>query len=232
MMELFTSLPTYGLFLTLAVYFVGLWLSSKIKSPLAHPLLLAVVLIILVLLVTDMDVAAYQESASFITYLLTPATIALAIPVYKQVKVLKENFLAILVSCLVGMVGGILSILLIAVLFSMDTIILKSVLAKSVTTAIALGITEEIGGIVPIIVGSVILTGIFGVIVNDVIFKIFKVDSYFVRGLGMGAAAHAMGTAESVKRNELQGAMSSLAMVICGILIAVLVPITISLLGL
>lgn len=231
MIELLTSQASFGLFLTMAVYVLALWISKKANNPLVHPLLIGSILVIAILLLFDIDVESYQESANFISYLLTPATIALAIPVYKRVSVLKANLGAIIISCTVGMLTGLLSIILIAVIFKMDDYILLSLLSKSVTTAIAIDITEIIGGNESIIVGSVVLTGIFGVVVSNSIFKAFKIDSYFARGLAMGASSHAMGTADSVEKNEIQGAMSSLAMVICGILVAILVPLTTSLLG-
>lgn len=229
--ELVLSQASFGLGLTMGVYMVALWICNKTKNPLAHPLLVGSILVIAILLLFNIDVAQYQEKSSFISYLLTPATISLAIPVYKRVSILKENFMAILISCTIGMITGLISILLIAVIFQLDNYILLSLLSKSVTTAIAIDITKIIGGDESIIVGSVVLTGIFGVVVSNWIFKIFKINSYFARGLAMGASSHAMGTADSVEKNEIQGAMSSLAMVVCGILIAFLAPITTSILG-
>lgn len=231
MVEFFTSLPSYGFFLTMGVYIFAMWISKKVKSPLANPLLIGSILIVILLLLFNIEVTEYQDSSYFINYLLTPATISLAIPVYKNISILKDNLKEILISCTVGMVAGIISILLVALVFQMDSYMLKSVLAKSVTTAIAMDITEIIGGNVSIIVGSVVLTGIYGVVICDVIFKLFKINSPFARGLALGASSHAMGTAESVSRNDIQGAMSSLAMVVCGILIAILVPVTANVLG-
>lgn len=225
MNSLFDIFPSFGLFLTLGVYMVAMWVNKKLKSPIANPLLIAVILIIAILVIGNVDVAVYQESADFVSYLLTPATISLAIPVYKQRRILKENLATILITIVVAMIVAVASVLLVAVIFNMDEEILRSVLAKSVTTAIAIDITEIIGGITPIIVGSVVLTGIFGVVVNEWVFKALKIDSYFARGLAMGTSSHAMGTAESMKQNELQGAMSSIAMVISGIVIAIIVPI-------
>lgn len=225
MNSLFDLFPSFGLFLTLGVYMIAMWINKKLKTPIANPLLIAVILIIAILVVGKVNVPVYQESASFVSYLLTPATISLAIPVYKQRHILKENFWTIIITVVAAMVTAVGSVLIVAVIFNMDEEILRSVLSKSVTTAIAIDITEIIGGIIPIIVGSVVLTGIFGVVVNEWIFKLLKIDSYFARGLAMGTSSHAMGTAESMKINELQGAMSSIAMVISGIVIAILVPI-------
>ncbi|OYQ66540.1 MULTISPECIES: LrgB family protein [Aerococcus] len=225
MTSLFALYPSFGLVLTLLVYMVALWVNKKLNSSLANPLLIAVILMIALLVFTKTDVPTYQESAKFIGYLLTPATISLAIPIYKQRRILKENFSTIFTTVVVAMVVGLASIIFIAKIFNMDEVVLRSVLAKSVTTAIAIDVTEIIGGLTPIMVGSVVLTGIFGVVINEWVFKLLKIDSYFARGLGLGSSSHAMGTGESMKKNELQGAASSIAMVISGIIVAVIVPI-------
>ncbi|CZQ94351.1 LrgB family protein [Trichococcus collinsii] len=214
-----------GLFISLGAFMIGLKLNKKYPYAFMNPLLIGTILVIGLILALDIEVAVFQKSAQVLSDLLTPATICLAVPVYRQFKILRDNSRVVLISCIAGMISGLITIIGLALVLQMSKITTLSTLARSITMAIALDTTELIGGIVGIIVAGVIFAGIFGTVVSSLIFRIFKIEEPIAKGLALGAASHAMGTAESLKAGELQGAMSSLAMVVSGVMMVGLVPL-------
>lgn len=214
-----------GLFISLGAFMIGLKLNKKYPYAFMNPLLIGTILVIGLILALDIEVAVFQKSAQVLSDLLTPATICLAVPVYRQFKILRDNSWVVLISCIAGMISGLITIIGLALVLQMSKITTLSTLARSITMAIALDTTELIGGIVGIIVAGVIFAGIFGTVVSSFIFRIFKIEEPIAKGLALGAASHAMGTAESLKAGELQGAMSSLAMVVSGVVMVGLVPL-------
>lgn len=214
-----------GLFISLGAFMIGLKLNKKYPYAFMNPLLIGTILVIGLILVLDIEVAVFQKSAQVLSDLLTPATICLAVPVYRQFKILRENSWVVLISCLAGMISGLVTIIGLALILQMSEITTLSTLARSITLAIALDTTELIGGVAGIIVAGVIFAGIFGTVVSGLIFRIFKIEEPIAKGLALGAASHAMGTAESLKVSELQGAMSSLAMVVSGVMMVGLIPL-------
>lgn len=214
-----------GLFISLGAFMIGLKLNKKYPYAFMNPLLIGTVLVIGLMLALDIEVTVYQKSAQILSDLLTPATICLAVPVYRQFKILRENSWVVLISCLAGMISGLVTIVGLAFILRMSGTTTLSTLARSITMAIALDTTELIGGVAGIIVAGVIFAGIFGTVVSGLIFRIFKIEEPIAKGLALGAASHAMGTAESLKTSELQGAMSSLAMVVSGVVMVGLIPL-------
>lgn len=225
MNEFLTNSSYFGLFFGLFVFWISTKISKKLKSNLANPLLITVVAVILILLVLDIDYETFNQGASHLTYFLTPATVALAIPMYKQVELLKKNMAAILISILCGIVANAVCIFGLCVLFDLSPEVYHSLLPKSVTTAIALGVSAEIGGISSLTVASVVLTGLFGSCIAKIVCRIFKITNPVAIGLGCGNSAHAIGTVAALEFGEVEGAMSGLAMVIAGVLTAVLAPL-------
>lgn len=215
----------FGVAISIAAFWIGDQIRRKWKLPIFNPLLIATIIVIAILLLCDIDYETYNQGAQYITFLLTPATICLAVPLYRQIEVLKKNVAAIIISILCGCVAHLLIIVLIALLFGVDDILILSFLPKSVTTPIALGISNEIGGIQAVTAVGVCTAGILGAVVGPVVFKIFKITEPVAQGLGMGAPSHAIGTSKALEMGEIQGAMSSLAIVITGILTVVIVPI-------
>ena len=215
----------FGLFISLGAFMIGLKLNKKYPYAFMNPLLIGTILVIGLLLVLDIEVAVFQKSAQVLSDLLTPATICLAVPVYRQFNILRENSWVVLISCLAGMISGLVTIIGLALILQMSEITTLSTLARSITMAIALDTTELIGGVAGIIVAGVIFAGIFGTVVSGLIFRIFRIEEPIAKGLAMGTASHAMGTAESLKASELQGAMSSLAMVVSGVMMVGLIPL-------
>ena len=214
-----------GLFISLGAFMIGLKLNKKYPYAVMNPLLIGTILVVGLILMLDIEVTNFQKSAQILSDLLTPATICLAVPVYRQFKILRENSWVVLISCVAGMISGLVTIIGLALILQMSEITTLSTLARSITMAIALDTTELIGGVAGIIVAGVIFAGIFGTVVSGLIFRIFRIEEPIAKGLAMGAASHAMGTAESLKVSELQGAMSSLAMVVSGVVMVGLIPL-------
>lgn len=214
-----------GLFISLGAFMIGLKLTKKYPYAFMNPLLMGTILVMVLILVLDVEVAVFQKSAQVLSDLLTPATICLAVPVYRQFKILRENSWVVLISCLAGMISGLVTIIGLALILQMSEVTTLSTLARSITMAIALDTTELIGGVAGVIVAGVIFAGIFGTVVSSLIFKIFRIEEPIAKGLAIGAASHAIGTAESLKAGELQGAMSSLAMVVSGVLMVGVIPL-------
>ena len=232
MREFITQSSFFGIVLSFAVYMAYYWIKErfKIKSPFFNPLILAAATIIILLLMTNIDFETYNQSAGQVTYWLTPMTICLAIPLYRQIEKLKENLAAVLISIIAGCLGHVVTLFLIAGLTKLDTVLLNSVLSKSVTTAIALGLTEELGGIESVTIVGVTIAGLTGVSLGPSILKLLKITEPVAKGLALGTASHAVGTSKAMEMGELEGAMSSLAIVVTGILTVIIVPIFVGIL--
>ena len=225
MKELFSQSVTAGVVLSLGAYMLGMYIKKKTKLDLANPLLIAIVLCILFLLGTGVDYETYQKSASYLSYLLTPATVALAIPLYRQMELLKKNKKAILVGSLAGTLTSLLSVLLLSLLFRFSHEEYVTLLPKSITTAIGMGVSEELGGYVTITVASIIMTGVLGNIIAVAMCRVLRLKSPVARGLMIGTASHAIGTAKALEIGEVEGALSSLAIVLAGLMTVVLAPL-------
>ncbi len=220
----------FGMILSLLAYKIGFEIQKKYKKVFLNPLLIAIVLIIVFLLITGVSYETYQYGAKYLSYFLTPVTVALAVPLYKQLEILKKNMAAILISIAIGCVTHAGVLIAITVMFKMDKQLLMSVMSKSVTTAIALGVTGEIGGIQGITVIGVMVAGISGAVIGPTLLKVFHITEPVAQGLAMGSASHAIGTSKAIELGEIQAAMSSLAIVVTGILTVVIVPWVVSLL--
>ena len=225
MNEFFVNSAYFGMVLTLLCYWLALWISGKVKIAIFNPILISGTMIIAILLIFNIEYETYNQSASYISYLLNPATVCLAVPLYRQFQVLKENVLAVVLGILAGCVACLITIVGLAAVFSLSPELTASILPKSITTAIALGVSEEIGGIASITVASVIVTGIFGASIATMMIKLLKIEEPVAQGLAIGASAHAVGTSKALEIGEIQGAMSSLAIVVTGIITVILAPL-------
>lgn len=230
MNEFFLNSTYFGIVLSLLCYWVALKISAKVKSTLCNPLLVASAIIIAVLLLLKVDYETFDKGASHLTYFLNPATVCLAVPLYRQFQVLKSNLKAILLGVLAGCIACMVTIVGLSVVFSFTPELTASVLPKSITTAIAIGLSEEVGGMPAITVACVVFTGIFGACTASTFFKLFKIEEPVAQGLAAGASAHAIGTSRALELGEIQGAMSSLAIVVTGIMTVIAVPIVTGLL--
>lgn len=218
MKEFIETSVFFGVLVSLVSYWIGAALKKRFQYSLLNPLLISVILIILLLLGLKIDYAVYYEGAKYISYLLTPATICLAIPLYEQMELLKNNLKIILLGILSGVLTSLCSILAMAVMFGLNKAEYVTLLPKSVTTAIGMGISEELGGYVSITAAVIIVTGILGSVIADAVFKVFHITEPIAKGLALGTASHAIGTAKAVELGETESAMSSLSIVVAGIL--------------
>ncbi|MBR5577583.1 MAG: LrgB family protein [Lachnospiraceae bacterium] len=214
----------FGIVLSLAAYKIGFEIQRKYKKVFLNPLLISIVIIISFLLVTGVSYETFQKGASRLSYFLTPVTVCLAVPLYKQLQVLKENVAAILISIFLGCLSHAGILIGITAAFGMDKQLLFSLMPKSITTAIALGVSDELGGIAGITVIGVMVAGISGAVVGPVLLKLFRIRDPIAQGLALGSSAHAIGTSKAVELGEVQAAMSSLAIVVTGIMTVVIVP--------
>lgn len=215
----------FGMLVSVGAYLFGVWLKKRTKLAILNPLLVAIVLVILFLSVFRIDYQEYNKGAAYLSYFLTPATVCLAIPLYRQLEYLKRHIFAVAASIAAGVAGSAVSIFIMAKLFQLEHVYYVTLLPKSITTAIGMGVSEEAGGIVTLTVISIIVTGILGNIIADWLFQIFKIEEPMAKGLALGTAAHAIGTAKALELGEIEGAMSSLAIAVAGLLTVVVVPL-------
>lgn len=225
MTDFLQSISLFPILLTLATYQFGLWCQKKARHPLCNPLLIATVLSIAVLALTDFDLALYQSGTAGISWLLTPATVCLAVPLYEQLKVLKKHLLAIFAGITAGAVVSLLSVLLLCRLFRLEDTVTVSLLPKSVTTAIALALTEQGGGIIGLSSFAIVITGILGNLSGSTLCKLLRITDPVAQGVGFGTAAHAIGTSRAMEVDPLAGAVSSLSLAVAGIFTAVVFPL-------
>lgn len=211
----------FGVVVSLFGYQLGLFLKRKFKNPFFNPLLIAIIFVMIILAIFKIDYKNYNEGAKYISYLLTPATVCLALPLYQQRKLLRENIKAILIGVTAGVLASLGSVLILAKLFGLGHAEYVTLLPKSITTAIGMGVSEELGGIVTITVAVIIITGVLGNIVGAIVCKIFKINHPIAKGLALGTSAHAIGTAKAMEMGEIEGAMSSLAIAVAGLLTVV-----------
>ena len=213
----------FGMLLSVGAYLFGVWLKKKTGLSILNPLLVAIIAVILFLKVFHVSYEAYNKGGEYLSYFLTPATVCLAIPLYKQLELLLNNKLAVGASILTGVLGSAGSVLVMAKAFGLNHQIYVTLLPKSITTAIGMGVSEEAGGIVTLTVVSIIVTGIIGNIIADLVFQLLKIEEPMAKGLALGTSAHAIGTARALELGEVEGAMSSLAIAVAGVL-TVIVP--------
>ncbi|WP_294186953.1 LrgB family protein [uncultured Clostridium sp.] len=223
-MEILTENILFGIIISLLAFEAGLLIYKKTKFPLFNPLLIAIALVIGFLIVFNIDVDTYNKGGQFINMFLGPATVVLAVPLYKQLNLLKKYLLPILVGILLGSSIGISSVILLANIFGFEKVLTISLLSKSVTTPIGIEITKQLGGLAPVTVLSIIISGIIGSILGPLLCKKFKINNKVAIGIAIGTASHAVGTSKALELGETEGAMSSLSIGIAGIMTVFLAP--------
>ena len=218
MIEFLESISLFPLVLTLGTYQLGLWCQKKVKHALCNPLLIATILSIAVLAVLGFDLQTYQKGTAGISWLLTPATVCLAIPLYEQLALLKKNAVAIMLGILAGIISSALCVVVLAVIFSLPHEIYVTLLPKSITSAIGMELSRELGGIPSITVAVIILSGIVGNMLSPFFCRIFRIKHSVSRGIAVGSSSHAIGTARAIEMGEVEGAMSGLSVAVSGLL--------------
>ena len=230
MNEFLSQLPLFSLVLTIGAYQIGLFFQRKWKTPLCNPLLISVALIVAVMLVTGFSVETYQADMKIFSWLITPATVALAAPLYQQLQRLKKNLPAILAGVAAGAIAALGSVFALCALFGLDRQTTVSLLPKSITTAIGMVISGQNGGIEALTSLVIAFTGIVGCVTGPILCKLLKLDHPIAQGVAFGTSAHVIGTSKASELGSIQGAVSSLSLVTAGILTAVLFPFVVTLL--
>ncbi len=210
--------PLFGIVLSIFAYELGVWIHKKTGWAAANPLLIAILLVVAFLSAFHIPLEAYQTGGDFISLFLAPATASLAISIYNQFSLLKKNLLPVLAGCAAGAVTSMGSVYLLCKLFRLDEQLTASLLPKSVTTPIAIEIAAQNGGLVPVTVAMVVLTGILGAVAVPALLKLFRVKNPVEAGLAIGASSHAVGTSRALELGEAEGAMSSIAIGVSGLL--------------
>ena len=218
MKEIFECSAFAGVALSLVAYYIGVFLKKKLKLAIFNPLLVSILITVIVLIVGTVDYDTYNESAKYLSWLLTPATVCLAIPLYEQVELLKEHYVAVFLGIISGVLTSMGVVLVLSKLFSLSHKEYVTLLPKSSTTAIGMGVSEELGGYVTITVAVIVITGVLGNILAELVLKIFRITEPVSKGIATGSAAHAIGTAKAMEMGEIEGAMSSLSIAVSGIL--------------
>lgn len=225
MNNLFSNSVTMGVVLSFLAYEIGVYIKTKTQKNIFNPLLISIVIVIVVLLIFDIDYDSYNQSAKYISYLLTPATVSLAIPLYRQLDLLKQNFISIIIGILSGVLTSLVSILGMSMAFRLTHKEYITLLPKSITTAIGMGVSEELGGYITITIVVIIITGILGNMIGAFACKLFRIKNSISRGLALGTSSHAIGTTKAMEMGEIEGAMSSLSIVVAGLLTVLLASI-------
>jgi len=208
----------FGVLLCLLSYQAGVFLRQKTKIAAFNPLLISIIIVIFVLVMFNIKFEDFYKGSKYISFLLTPATVALAIPLYSKLALLKSNFKAIMSGLIAGVLTSLISIFIMSLLFGLSHENYVSMLPKSITTAIGIGVSEELGGVSTITTAVIIVTGVFGNVSADIVYKIFNITNPIAKGIGLGSSAHAIGTSKALEMGETEGAMSSLSIAVAGII--------------
>lgn len=211
----------FGVMISMFAYGLGSYIKKKYKLAIFNPLLISITGIIVFLLVFRIDFESYNTGAKYLSYLLTPATVCLAIPLYEQLGLLKRNVKAIMAGLISGVFTSLTCVLVLSVLFQLSHKEYVTLLPKSITTAIAMGVSEELGGIVTITVAVIIITGVLGNIIAEQVCKLFRITEPVAKGIAIGSSAHAIGTVKAIEMGEVEGAMSSLSIAVAGLITVV-----------
>ena len=223
-MENLTVSPFFGIFLTLFFYLIGTLLNRRWPNPLFTPLIFAILCIIPLLLLLDIPFEEFNVGGQFVNVWITPATVALAIKLEKNFDQLKEHYVAILSGVALGVLFHTVLLVILSVIFRFNPEMVATLFPKSVTTAIALGVSESLGGIASLTVAIVVFTGGLGMVVGPPLFTLLKITDPVAQGVALGSGSHAMGTAKAIELGDVQAAMSGLSIILTGITIVILAP--------
>ncbi|WP_331618300.1 LrgB family protein [Serpentinicella sp. ANB-PHB4] len=217
--------PYFGLVISILFFELGIIINKKTKIAILNPLLISIIAIIGVLQFFDIDFETYNQGGSLISFLLGPATVVLAVPLYKQIKLVKKNFVSILFGILLGSSSAVISTWYLSSWFGLSEEIRLSLVPKSVTTPIGIEISDSIGGIPSITIVGIVIAGILGAVIGPYVLKLFKIDDPIAVGISFGTSSHGMGTTKAIELGETEGAMSGIAIGIAGLISVMIIPI-------
>ncbi len=218
----FTARPIFGFTLCVIAYHIGVKTKKKFDYAIVNPVIIATLICILVLTVFRIPLDNFLNGANTISMFLAPATAALALSIYRQLKVIKKNFIPIIIGCAAGAASAVVSIIVLCKILGISEEITSSLIPKSVTTAIATEVSTQLGGIAPITVAAVTITGIFGTIVSPYLIKWTHLNNSVAAGLAIGASCHALGTTKAIELGEIEGSLSGIAVGLCGLITVVI----------
>ena len=225
MAEFIQSVGVWGVAMTLGAFALGTWVNKKTGQAIFNPLLLGSIFVIIVLSLVQIPFADYKESVGFLSYLLLPATVSLAVPLYEQWVTLKKNALAVLCGIAAGSVTSMIAVIAMSWALKLDPVLAASLMPKSVTSAIGAEVAVELGGIGSLAGALIILTGIVGNLSAGALCRLCKLHDPVARGVAIGTGSHAVGTAKALQMGRVEGAVSSLSIAVAGVLTAVICPI-------
>ena len=217
--------PFFGIVMTIVAYETGVFCSRKFKLAICNPMLIASILLIGFLFLTGVSLETYNIGGDYISIFLAPATAVLAVPLYKQLYNLKKNIIPIVIGIFTGCIVSFALVSLCVFIFEIDVVLHYSLLPKSITIPMGMELSRIIGGIPSITIASIVITGITGGVVAPIVCKVCKIKHPVAQGIAIGTSAHAIGTAKALEMGEVQGAMSSLAIGVCGVFTTILTPI-------
>ncbi|WP_298838052.1 LrgB family protein [Clostridium sp.] len=219
------SSPVFGVIVSLVAYEIGIYIKKKGKLPIFNPLMIAIIILIFFLMKFHIKYEDYNNGGKIISFFLFPATVALALPMYKKFTLFKQNATPILIGIFSGAIVGFVSVVFLSKLFGFTDVLIVSLIPKSITTPIGIVLSKQLGGLPSITVVAIIITGIVGSISGPFMYKILRIKDKVAMGIAMGASSHALGTARAMEMGETEGAMSGLTMAISGIVIVLLYPL-------
>ncbi|EHR35781.1 LrgB family protein [Helcococcus kunzii] len=225
MIDSIVKSPVFGIVITLVMYIIALWINKKTKIAALNPLLVSTIFVIIFLLITKIKYEDYNIGGQYITFLIAPSTVALVVNLYKNIDLLKKNLIPIFVGIFAGVITSVLSVFALSKLLGVNKEMLSSLIPKSLTTAIGVAISQEFGGIEVITVFAIIITGIVGAVISPFVFKIFNIKTRVAKGIGLGTAAHAIGTSKAIEMGEVEGGMSGLSIALAGFISVILIPL-------
>lgn len=231
MAEFLHDSSMWGCALTIAAFAFGSFIHKKTKQAWCNPLLIGSIIVIALLCALDVPYADYKASAQPVSFLLMPATVCLAVPLYESWEALKKNWLAILAGIAAGTLTSLGSITLMALCLNLNAAQYATLLPKSVTTAIGMDVASVLGGMAPLASAVIILTGIVGNLVAVTVCRVFRITDPVAKGVGIGTSSHAIGTTKALEMGKTEGAMSSLSIAVAGVLTALIAPLFASVFG-
>jgi len=216
--------PIFGIVLTVLVFEIGIYIAKKTKNPFLNPLVTSLLMIVTFLLITKIPYDNYKIGGDMISYFLGPVTVVLAVPLYKQFELLKKNALPIVVGIVAGVITSFATIIIICKLMGTNYEIIASIIPKSITTPMGISLSQSIGGIQAITIIGIVISGNLGAMISEPLLKLMKIKSPIAKGIAIGTASHAAGTTKAIEMGEIEGAMSSLAIGVCGVITVLVVP--------
>lgn len=225
MSETLCSSAFFGVLISLGLYWLGAALKKRLRLAIVNPLLIAIGGTIVCLLLFGVDYASYSAAARPLSFLLTPATVCLAVPLYRQLPLMRRHWKAVLGGIAIGVAVSLFSIFLLALAFGLNNSQYATLLPKSITTAIGMGVSAELGGVETITVAVIVLTGIAGNVLAEPVCRLLRITDPVAQGVAIGASSHAIGTARALEMGQVTGAMSGLAIAVSGLMTVALAPV-------